>query len=600
LVEYFGGPVIPNPKVYVIWWGDPAQIRTSLTAADGGIRDFIAAVTNSGYVDWWSEYNTTIVTPLGSHAGDAGTQQRIGRGNYAGTFTLNQVPLGTIDDVQVRARLDQAFSANDLPAPDENSLYAIFFPPSVRVNVGSAAGCTSFYAYHDAIIETQRHNVFYVVVPDCGKPFSFLTVATSHELAEAMTDAIPAGTFSADYPQAWADTGADEVGDLCVTPAGPLTDTLTTPVGAFSVQKIWDEKSQGCLTFRSEPQDFNVAITPNTSSLSAGRSGTFTVNTSTVAGQPHSLSLSVSAPAGVAASLAPNTVMSGQTSTLTVTINGRPTGSSQVIVRADLTTVGVVQTHTASLLISSGDGGVPPEVSIQTPATGATVSDGVTVSATATSPTGITVASLVLNVDGHPVSNSTASPLTFQWDTRAEANGAHTLIAVATDSDGLSATSPPVAVTVINASTPDSGQSSSVDSGTDSDAGCVPGTAGACRCDDGQPGSLFCQSDGGFSNCACDKTTADGGAPTRGDGPAPGCGCGSNGNGSLLAAGATLLLLCVGRGRRRLRLHALAHRRVSSSRVLIIAGEPPLQRVAPANERAPRARAASTRGSIGR
>src|SRR5689334_1848388 len=44
---YFGGPVISNPKVYVVWWGNPANISSLLTAAKGGLADFYAGVTNS-------------------------------------------------------------------------------------------------------------------------------------------------------------------------------------------------------------------------------------------------------------------------------------------------------------------------------------------------------------------------------------------------------------------------------------------------------------------------------------------------------------------------------------------------------------------------
>ncbi len=37
-VQYYGGSVIPNPKVYVVWWGDPSKLTSSLTATKGGSR----------------------------------------------------------------------------------------------------------------------------------------------------------------------------------------------------------------------------------------------------------------------------------------------------------------------------------------------------------------------------------------------------------------------------------------------------------------------------------------------------------------------------------------------------------------------------------
>src|SRR4051812_32561295 len=78
-MQYFGGPVISNPKVYVVFWGNPANISSLLTATTGGLADFYAGVTNSNYLDWLNEYDTNITTQSGSHAGTAGTGQHIGR-----------------------------------------------------------------------------------------------------------------------------------------------------------------------------------------------------------------------------------------------------------------------------------------------------------------------------------------------------------------------------------------------------------------------------------------------------------------------------------------------------------------------------------------
>src|SRR5260221_7341742 len=88
---YYGGPVIPNAKVYVVWWGNPANLNPAITAAHGGIADFYAGVMNSNFIDWLNEYDTNINAQAGSHLGQPGTGQRISRGNYAGTLTLANV-----------------------------------------------------------------------------------------------------------------------------------------------------------------------------------------------------------------------------------------------------------------------------------------------------------------------------------------------------------------------------------------------------------------------------------------------------------------------------------------------------------------------------
>ena len=100
-VEYFGGPVIPNAKVYVVWWGNPANLNPAITAAHGGIADFYAGVTNSNYLDWLNEYNTNINAQAGSHLGQPGTNQRIGRGNFAGIIMLTNILSGNVTDAQI-------------------------------------------------------------------------------------------------------------------------------------------------------------------------------------------------------------------------------------------------------------------------------------------------------------------------------------------------------------------------------------------------------------------------------------------------------------------------------------------------------------------
>jgi chitodextrinase len=91
----------------------------------------------------------------------------------------------------------------------------------------------------------------------------------------------------------------------------------------------------------------------------------------------------------------------------------------------------------------------PPTIAVTAPASGATVSATVTVAASASSSAGI--ASVQFQLDGANVGAAgAASPYTFSWDTTKSSNGNHTLAAVATDKNGLSATSTGVTVTVNN------------------------------------------------------------------------------------------------------------------------------------------------------
>lgn len=97
----------------------------------------------------------------------------------------------------------------------------------------------------------------------------------------------------------------------------------------------------------------------------------------------------------------------------------------------------------------------PPNVAIIAPANGSSVSGTVIVSASATDDT--SVASVQFRLDGNALGAPlTSPPYQISWDTTGVSNGAHTLMAVATDSTGNTATSAAVTVNVSNqpASTP--------------------------------------------------------------------------------------------------------------------------------------------------
>ena len=94
----------------------------------------------------------------------------------------------------------------------------------------------------------------------------------------------------------------------------------------------------------------------------------------------------------------------------------------------------------------------PPTVSVSSPASGATVSGSLNVTATASDNVG--VARVAFLVDGAQLgSDDTVAPYDVPWDSRTVANGSHTLTARASDAAGNVA-SASVTVTVSNSSTP--------------------------------------------------------------------------------------------------------------------------------------------------
>ena len=95
----------------------------------------------------------------------------------------------------------------------------------------------------------------------------------------------------------------------------------------------------------------------------------------------------------------------------------------------------------------------PPSVSVTSPASGATVSGTITVSASASDNVG--VVGVQFQLDGaNAGSEDTSAPYSVPWDTTSASNGSHTITAVARDAAGNRTTSSPVTVTVSNAPLP--------------------------------------------------------------------------------------------------------------------------------------------------
>ena len=88
--------------------------------------------------------------------------------------------------------------------------------------------------------------------------------------------------------------------------------------------------------------------------------------------------------------------------------------------------------------------------SITLTAPGATVNRMVVLTATPSTPAGVTVVAVTFLVDGVSIGSTSNTPYNFQWETGAVADGAHVLTASLTDSSGNTTISPSVSVKVMN------------------------------------------------------------------------------------------------------------------------------------------------------
>ncbi len=237
LVRYYGGPVISQATVYVIFWGQNVDAQTRAK-----IGPFYANILNSGYLDWLSEYDTNVPAV----GGRAGTGQIISRGRYAGATTI--IPENkskSLSDAAIERELSAQIADGRLPPANADALYMIYFPSGISVSLPDGSlSCQDFEGYHEGFAAKSGVPVYYGVFPDCGTGFEDLSVTSSHETLEAITDPFPTNGTHPAYPQAWNSETGDEISDLC---DGVDTSYVTGPGGLVSeVEPAWSDLANAC------------------------------------------------------------------------------------------------------------------------------------------------------------------------------------------------------------------------------------------------------------------------------------------------------------------------------------------------------------------
>jgi hypothetical protein len=221
-LTYRNGPLLANVQIYTLFWGAAWQQAPNSSLANS-LNDFFKFIVTSPLIDRLAEYNTPHYT--------------IGHGKFLGTTTIpTPAPHKTVTDAALQHFLQQELSSNPaLPKPSPSTLYFIYTPPGVAIVQGGSSSCKAFCGYHSNI----GNSIFYAAMPYAGCPgclggmsaLDALTGTSSHELCEAITDAIP-GT-------GWYDDNNGEIGDICAWHFKKL--------GPWNVQLEWSNKSGKCV-----------------------------------------------------------------------------------------------------------------------------------------------------------------------------------------------------------------------------------------------------------------------------------------------------------------------------------------------------------------
>jgi hypothetical protein len=221
-LTFRNGPLLKNVEVFTVFWGAAWQ-QASQSDLVNQLNQFFDFILTSALIDQLAEYSVP--------------GQAIGHGQRTGTITLMAPPLHhSVSDNTIQHMLQQEIATNaNFPQPTPNTLYFVYLPPRVTVVQGGGSSCQMFCGYHNDI----NGQIFYTVMPYPGCPgcrgtlgvLEALTSTSSHELCEAITDAIPG--------QGWYDDTNGEIGDICAW--------QTKQVGQYTVQLEWSNHNNQCM-----------------------------------------------------------------------------------------------------------------------------------------------------------------------------------------------------------------------------------------------------------------------------------------------------------------------------------------------------------------
>ena len=234
VVDYFGGATLATPKVVPVYFGNDS------TAFTDQITTFLGKLASTTATYWLPAVKDYTIGAL----------------TIATPIQLSESPgASPLSDAAIQTWLAGKLNGSDpaWPAPDANTIYALFYPSGTTITLGQGGGtsCSSFGGYHSNIQVGQK-DVAYAVLPRCSKfagmsGIDAVTGPTSHELLEAATDPYPQDQTNTAWAQVDANhiiwefvLGGGEVGDMCAQ--NPDSFFKPTDIG-FTVQRSWSNNS---------------------------------------------------------------------------------------------------------------------------------------------------------------------------------------------------------------------------------------------------------------------------------------------------------------------------------------------------------------------
>ncbi len=367
-LTYFGGPVISAVQVVIVVYGSGSYDSHIGVTTTPSMSSFFNQLVTGGFADFLnSEYHTT--------------NQSIAHGTVLGIYTIAPSAANngsTITDAQIQSELQAQITAGHLPAPtydaggNVNTIYMTYFPHGKTISQGGSNSCQAggFCAYHGTSSNTAHNAGFlYGVMPDmqagsgcdtgCGSAssaFGNYTSVTSHELAEAITDADVGIATASAAPLAWYDSTNGEIGDICNAQQGTF---VGSDGQTYTFQLEFSNAQSNCIGFlgASGGTTPDFSISASAVSIVAGSAGSSSVTTSLV-GASGTISLALSGvPTGVTASVSPNPVVAGIGATVSIFVASTVAAGSYSITVTGTEGTKIHAATVALTVTASGGGG---------------------------------------------------------------------------------------------------------------------------------------------------------------------------------------------------------------------------------------------------
>jgi hypothetical protein len=454
-VSYYGHRIVSNPLIWVVYWTGGVNATTKAQ-----LPGFYDTVVNSPLFDWMVEYNTNF-------SGANGTNQRMGRGVYGGAYTITPTinTSRNVTDGDISAELQSQMDNGQLPQPDNNSIFMVYFPPLYNITMSSGdASCVKFCAYHGTSLY-HGQDLFYGVFPDiaegspcngvCGgnaTTFQNLCSASSHEMIETVTDAEVGlyDLFHLSSSYAWdskasGSLGAgNEVGDMCNQFPGTI-ESLSDGT-QYTIQQQYSQNTKQCQTSYYFAPDYQFYVNPTLLILSPGTTGSVPVTQNIIDGNVPAHPISITGGlAGVTAALDKTTLSGNDSTDLRFTVPGNAVLNSQAVytlTATDPTNASYISTRTATVMLRVEP--APTALSLTGITDGQKVTGTVTLHGSASPAANRSIYYTGIYIDYALVASGTpsggASVSTFAWNTSALAGGSsHSVILFAEDTDGAHA-----------------------------------------------------------------------------------------------------------------------------------------------------------------